>query len=214
MRRLRRTLIHPAALLLLMRLGLLVALSSAAALVPRVPSCSSAWATMVQRPPRAPAALLCTAASGDEVTPAVITSSNMRTVDMLSAKEMDPLMRAVARDKAGWQRVDGPFSVSRLPHASRYLGWWSEAMLGRVMQLTWARMSSTQRSMRDREQDRQRAADMLRERALRERGAEPPWPPTCPSQTCRWRRACAAARPPTSAAGAAARRASSAGTAR
>ena len=42
-----------------------------------------------------------------------------------------------------------------------------EAMLGRVMQLTTAQMTDRQRSIRDAERDRQKAADMLREHALR-----------------------------------------------
>ena len=40
-------------------------------------------------------------------------------------------------------------------------------MLGRVLQLTQAQMTPRQRSVRDAEQDRQKAADMLREHALR-----------------------------------------------
>ena len=45
---------------------------------------------------------------------------------------------------------------------------WSEAMLGRIMQLTTAQMTGRpQRSVRDAERDRQKAADMLREHALR-----------------------------------------------
>ena len=44
---------------------------------------------------------------------------------------------------------------------------WSEAMLGRIMQLTTAQMTDRQRSVRDAEKDRQKAADMLREHALR-----------------------------------------------
>ena len=44
---------------------------------------------------------------------------------------------------------------------------WSEAMLGRIMQLTTAQMTDRQRSVRDAERDRQKAADMLREHALR-----------------------------------------------
>ena len=44
---------------------------------------------------------------------------------------------------------------------------WSEAMLGRIMQLTTAQMTDRQRLVRDAERDRQKAADMLREHALR-----------------------------------------------
>ena len=44
---------------------------------------------------------------------------------------------------------------------------WSGAMLGRVMQLTTAQMTPRLRSVRDEGQDRQKAADMLREHALR-----------------------------------------------